>query len=135
MTLQFWFLGRIHIRRRGLLDVIGSYEVGAMEESLKSVISFFLRAKHWQTFVLMCGSYFAGQMAIAVSLPEGPLENHAVRVGLLSEALMSPFIVCFMGWLWSIGSFLSSVSAPSLRLDTKFFRFSVVFSALHLLTA
>jgi hypothetical protein len=101
---------------------------------LKEIIGFFLRAKHWQVFVLMWGAYFLGTIALVGLVPEGPVEN-PLKVGLFSEAVMLPFIVCFMGWLWSMGSFLFSISEPSLKLNIHYFRFAIIFPTLYLLTA
>jgi hypothetical protein len=101
---------------------------------LQGITSFFLRAKHWQVFVLTWGAYLVGTMALVVSVPEGPIEN-PLRVGLVTEVVMLPFIVCFMGWLWSMGSFLFSISEPSLKLSIHYFRFAIVFPTLYLLTA
>ena len=58
-----------------------------------------------------------------------------MRAGLYLGAVLLPFVVCFMGWLWSLGSFLSSIAEPSLRLNLHFFRFAILFSSLYLLTA
>jgi hypothetical protein len=100
---------------------------------LKGITSFFLRAKHWQVFVLMWGTYFVGTMALVGSVPEGPVEN-PLKVGLLSEAVMLPFILCSMGWLWSMGLFLFSIAEPSLKLNIHYFRFAIIFPTLYLLT-
>jgi len=101
---------------------------------LEGITSFFLRAKHWQVFALVWGAYFIAQMAIVASLPEGPIEK-PLKVGLLLEAVMLPSVACLMGWLWSMGSFLFSISEPSLKLNIHVFRFAVIFPTLYLLTA
>lgn len=96
--------------------------------------NFFLRAKHWQIFVLVWGTNLAGQVALMASLSEGPIK-HPLRAGLFAEAVMAPFLFCFLGWLWSMGSFLFSISDPSLRLNLGFFRFAIIFPALYLFSA
>lgn len=103
--------------------------------NLKGIASLFLRAKHWQIFVLVWGTYFVGQMVIVGSLPATTetLEN-PLKVGLFSEAVMSPCIVCLMGWLWSMGSFLFSIAKPTLQLNIHVFRFAILYSTLYLLT-
>lgn len=102
---------------------------------MKGITNFFLRAKHWQIFILVFGTYFVGQMAIVNSLlATGPLEN-PLRVGLFSEAVMAPFVVCMMGWLWSTGSFLTLIVKSTLKLDIRFFRFALIYATLYLLTA
>ena len=99
---------------------------------MKGITGFFLRAKHWQIFVLMWGAYFIGTMALVGSVPEGPVEN-PLKVGLFTEAAMLPFIACSMGWLWSMGFFLFSISEGSLKLNINYFRFAVIFPTLYLL--
>ena len=101
---------------------------------MKEIISFFLRAKHWQVFFLMWGAYFVGTIVLVGSVPEGPVEN-PLKVGLFAEVVMLPFIVVLMGWLWPMGSFLFSISEPSLKLNIHYFRFAIVFPTLYLLTA
>lgn len=95
---------------------------------------FFLLARPWQIFVLVWGTYFAGITILVSSVPEGRVEN-PVRVGLLSEVILLPFILCSMGWLWATGSFLFSIAQPSLRLNIHVFRFAIIFPTFYLLTA
>jgi hypothetical protein len=99
---------------------------------VKGTTGFFLSAKHWQVFVLTWGAYFVGTMVLVGSVPEGPVEN-PLKVGLFSEVVMLPFVACSMGWLWSMGRFLFSISEPSLKLNIHFFRFAIIFPTLYLL--
>jgi hypothetical protein len=103
---------------------------------LKGITSFFLRAKHWQVFVLVWGTYFAGQIAIVSLLPEtsGPSTN-SLKVGILSETIMLPCILSLMAWLWSMGSYLFLIAKPTLKRNIHFFRFAIIFPTLYLLTA
>ena len=88
---------------------------------MKKVTSFFLRAKHWQIFLLVWGAYFVAGVGI--------VEDHP-RIPVFSVAAMVLFLFSFGGWLWSMGSFLSSIAAPALRLNTHFFRFAIVFAGI-----
>jgi hypothetical protein len=101
---------------------------------VQAVKRFFLRATHWQIFLLVWGTYFIGTLILVSSVPEGRVEN-PLRVGLFSEAILSPFVLCSMGWLWAIGAFLFSIAEPSLRLNIHFFRFAIIFPTVCLLTA
>jgi hypothetical protein len=61
-------------------------------------MSYFLRARHWQIFVLLGSKYFAGQMLIERLLPNRwtvPVAN-GLKVGLLTDAVMLPFLLCFV---------------------------------------
>ena len=99
---------------------------------MKAMTGFFLRAKHWQIFVLMWGAYLIGTMALVGSVPEGRIEN-PLKVGLFAEAVMLPFIVCSMGWLWSMGFFLFSISEVALKLNIHYFRIAIIFPTLYIL--
>lgn len=98
------------------------------------IVKFFLRARHWQIFLLIWGTYIAGQIVITGFFPGGPVE-HPWRAGFLSEAVMAPAVMFLMGWIWSMGWFLFSISEWSLNLNIHVFRFAVVFSAIFLLGA
>jgi hypothetical protein len=101
---------------------------------LGAIGGFFLRAKHWQIFVLVWGAYFVAVAAMIASIPEGPVTK-PVRVAFFAEAVISPFLAFFMGWLWSMGSFLSSIAEPSLKLNIHVFRFALIFPTVYLFTA
>jgi hypothetical protein len=100
---------------------------------VNGVTRFFLRAKHWQAFILIWGTYYLGQVAVVASLPTGHADP--VKTALFTEAVILPFVVFLLGWLWSLGSFLSSISKPSLRLNVHLFRFAIGFVLLYFLAA
>jgi hypothetical protein len=100
------------------------------------VADFFLRAKHWQIFALTWGIYGAGQVTLTALAPPGALSlTNNLRFILLFEVLIFPFVLCFMGWFWSMGSFLYSLVKPGLRLNLSLFRAAVAYTTLYLLTA
>ncbi len=90
---------------------------------MKTIERFFLRAKHWQVFVLVWGAYFIA----GVGVVENP-----TRIPPLSIAAMLLFILSFAVWLWSIGSFLFSIAEPAPRLNIDFFRFATIFAGVYL---
>ena len=81
------------------------------------IASFFLRAKHWQIFLLLFGLMFVGQIAMfsaiatAVQSPE-----QFPQIGTFLGSVFVLFMVCFLGWFWSMGTFLSSIVQPSLKV-------------------
>jgi hypothetical protein len=93
---------------------------------------FFVRAKHWQLFLLFVATLVVmevvafGSFSAAEKSPEA-----ATTAMLLIAALTGLCMLCFLLWLWSVGSFLSSVVQPTLRLRTRFFLFSVVYSSVY----
>ena len=40
-------------------------------------------------------------------------------------------VICFLLWLWSMGSFLSAIVPTLLKLRMAFFRFAVIYPALY----
>ena len=94
--------------------------------------NFFLRARHWPIFVLLWGAYFAGQILIIRLLPTKwtvPTGN-AVRVGLLTDAVMFPLLLCSVLWLWSLGLFLFPIAKDKVKLNIRLFKFDVIFFTL-----
>jgi hypothetical protein len=103
---------------------------------MDSVADFFLRAKHWQMFALTWGIYGVAQVTLSALAPSGALSlTNNLRFILLFEALIFPFVIFFMGWFWSMGSFLYSLVKPDLRPNISFFRAAVAYTTLYLLTA
>ena len=90
---------------------------------MKKLTSFFLRAKHWQVFLLVWGAYFIAGVGIVENSP---------RIPPFSAAAMLLFVLSFAGWLWSTGSFLFSIAEPTRRLNLRFFRFAIIFASVYL---
>jgi hypothetical protein len=102
---------------------------------MDAIARFFLRAKHWQIFLLLVGIGFIGDVALVVSsisvTAQSP-ENFG-KLSLPFGLVTVLFMCCFLGWFWSMGSFLSSIVRPALRLNTRFFRFALVYPGLYIL--
>ncbi|MFZ3217475.1 MAG: hypothetical protein WA192_15555 [Candidatus Acidiferrales bacterium] len=96
----------------------------------------FVRAKHWQIFLLFVVIFVAAEFPIvgdftsAVKSQEG-----AAEVLLLTEVLMAAAAWCFLLWLWSLGSFLNTVTPPELRLRNKALLLSVLYSAFYVVVS
>lgn len=98
------------------------------------VTSFFLRAKHWQIFLLLFGMSVLGDVAVvSTSLTTTQSSQDLWNPGfLLFAALTLLFMFGFLGWLWSMGSFLDSIVHPELRLETKIFRVALIYPMCYL---
>jgi hypothetical protein len=105
-------------------------------QGVNRVAGTLLRAKSWQIFLLLGGTYLLGSFGI-VSLEstngQGPSALVSMRTLLLAEAFMAPCVLSTASWLWSMGSFLNSGLKPELRVRSGFFRFALVFATLYLL--
>ena len=98
-----------------------------------AITSFFLRAKHWQIFAPLFGLYTT-RMAIGMaSFPTVPSSPDALGLaGFLFGTVMVAAMLCILIWFWSLGSFLSSIVRPVLRLNSAFFRFAVIYPCLYM---
>jgi hypothetical protein len=92
---------------------------------MKSVACFLLRAKHWQIFLLVFGVYCAGQIVAMNSMLAAG--STTAGVGIPFGILMTLFGLLFLGWFWSMGSFLGSIVRGSLRPKFRFFRFALIY--------
>jgi hypothetical protein len=93
---------------------------------------FFLRAKHWQMFILMTGPFVLG---IAIEFNSDwhtmpPPEGFGTS-DLKSALLWLFFMFFYLAWLWAAGTFLNSIVQPTLRMKIGFFRFSLIYPALY----
>ena len=61
----------------------------------------------------------------------GDCEQPAKNASLFGSGIVS-VVLFFAGWLWSIGTFLSSIAEPALRLNIHFFRFAIIFAGAYL---
>jgi hypothetical protein len=91
---------------------------------------YFLRAKHWQIFLLF-GIFFVGTMVSMVPASVTPTHNFG-GVGLLFVVVNGLGYLCFMAWWWSLGSFLCSLVLPALRLNLRFFRFTIIYPLIYM---
>ena len=99
---------------------------------MNALASFFLRAKHWQIFVLLVGVGFVGDLVLLTYFPAAGSEGSFGRFELLNGILTAIFLVLFFGWFWAMGSFLSSIVIPKLRLNTELFLVSLIYPPLYI---
>jgi len=98
-----------------------------------TVATFFLRAKHWQIFLLLFGiGCVGGTAAMLLDLVTVRSPEEFLKISLPFGFVMVLFMFCLLAWLWSMGSFLSSVVHPALRLRMGFFRFALAYPAIYL---
>jgi hypothetical protein len=98
-----------------------------------TIVKFFLRAKHWQIFLLLFGvGYGGGFAAMLFSLTAAGSPEELLKVSLPFAFVMVLFMFCLIAWLWSMGSFLRSIVLPALRLKMGFFRFALIYPTLYI---
>jgi hypothetical protein len=95
------------------------------------ITNFFLRAKHWQLFLLFFGMMLLAQVAMFNSMQSVPAQEFGK--GLLPFWVVTLlFALCFNGWFWAAGSFLNTIVEVGLRRRVGFFRFALVYPILYI---
>ena len=104
---------------------------------MSAISRFFLRAKHWQIFLLLfVFSFVAELLLIGPALSaQGSPQRELWRFWLSTTVMIVPFMFAFLAWFWSMGSFLNSIAPPRLRMNTAFFQFAVVYPGLYVFVA
>lgn len=102
------------------------------------MMNYFLKAKHWQLFLLMFGLPFflQGMMMRQVisSIPVGGDLSPYIDMGLnFLLALLLFSIVLFWGWLWSVGVGIQAFIPSELRLNVKQFKVFLIIPFIHIL--
>jgi hypothetical protein len=89
----------------------------------------FLRAKHWQVFLIVFGICFVGQVVIVTGAHSAEELGRAslARLGLVVALTMLGFVF----WFWSTGTFLCSLVRPNLRPRTGFFRAAIIYPVVY----
>jgi hypothetical protein len=92
--------------------------------------TLFVRAKHWQIFLLFVAIFAIGELLIlgyatsAARSPEGFAEAFVAL-----EIVTAVSALCYLLWLWSMGSFLNSLAQPALRLRIGVFSLTLILSS------
>ena len=98
---------------------------------MTALFSFFLRAKHWQLFLLLFLVPTILEIATAAYLPE-TLRSLNDLGGLVYLGLWFIATACIFVWLWAMGSFLNSIQKLGVRMNLSFFRVALVFVPVYL---
>lgn len=99
-----------------------------------AVVKFFLRAKHWQIFLLLFGvGCVGGNAAMFLPLATTRSPEELLKISLPFVFVMVLFMLCLVAWLWSMGSFLNSIQQPTPKLRLGFFRFALLYPTVYIL--
>jgi hypothetical protein len=106
---------------------------------LSAIKRFFLRAKPWHLFCLLFVLPSAAELVIsmnfyaAVDMGMDETQFDSGRLTLYLGLTVFFSTLCFVTWLWSMGSFLSSIVPPELKMDGRFFIFALIYQPLFVL--
>src|ERR1700686_2777966 len=90
------------------------------------IASFFLRARHWQIFLLLVGVGIVSSIWLVVAAATITPENFR-RITSLLAGFTCINMLFLLAWFWAMGSFLNSIVEPALRLGIGFFRFAFIY--------
>ncbi|MBX2829277.1 MAG: hypothetical protein KTR22_14015 [Flavobacteriaceae bacterium] len=102
------------------------------------MINTFLKAKHWQLFIIMIGIPLVFQFVFMGSIIFTTFDDTANFEDVLSPMTYFPFImiifmVVFFGWFWSMGIGLQKFIPEDLRLNTGKFKFFLIFPFIYII--
>lgn len=100
---------------------------------MKAIANFFLRAKNWQIFLLLLVIPTIAEFTALGAIPTRIRSWHDFGPGALSFiGVMVLYLLCFLAWFGSMGLFFDSLVKPEFRMQTQFFRFSLVYPAVYM---
>ena len=99
---------------------------------MKAIANFFLRAKHWQIFLLLYAPPTVAEFS-AVDVISATLWSwyNFGPGGFFFLGVMVLYLLCFLAWFGSMGLFFRSIVKPELRMETQFFRFALVYPVVY----
>src|ERR1700751_4953012 len=93
--------------------------------------NLFVRAKHWQLFILFVAVFVIGQLPMLGYVASGPQSpEDSAEAFVVLEIVTAVSALCYLLWLWSMGSFLNSLAQPVLRLRIGGFSLTVIFTSI-----
>lgn len=96
--------------------------------------NLFVRAKHWQLFLLFVAVFVVGELPMLGYVASGPKSpEDSAEAFVVVEIVTAVSALCYLLWLWSMGSFLNSLIPPTLRPRIHFFSFTVIFTSIYVL--
>jgi hypothetical protein len=102
----------------------------ALGGSLKA--NYFLRAKHWQIFLLLFALPTILEVAAIGVIPTRIRSWHDFgRGGLFLLGVMVLYFLCFLAWFGSMGFFFRSIVKPEFRMGTQLFRFALIYPVVY----
>jgi hypothetical protein len=103
-----------------------------MERFMRTIATYFLRAKHWQLFLAFtCTWLFGPVIGIAAQISVSS-KSGAVTDNLIGGGVWAFGMLCFMGWLWAMGMFCNSLNDPVTGGRTRFFQVALIYPLLYM---
>jgi hypothetical protein len=91
----------------------------------------FLRAKHWQLFLLLAGVVVGCQIALVSTFPtSNSPEDFAKALRTVGAATLA-LVFLMASWFWGLGSFLNALVPLSGRPPIRVFRLALIYPAAY----
>ena len=104
------------------------------QQHMTALSSFFLRAKHWQLFLLLFVVPMVLETTAAAYVPETIRSwKDLIPGGFVYLGLGFIATLCVFVWLWAMSSFLNSIQEPDVKLNLSFFRVALIYVPVYLL--
>lgn len=112
----------------------GFSEPSNLQEGVRTLSGFFLRAKSWQLFCLLFILPLVTEMLVSVPIPSGAQSVADLgRSGLVLLLVFELYMACFMAWFWAIGTFSGDAAKAELKMDRTFFRLAIGYPPVYTL--
>ena len=103
-----------------------------MLATMNGLADLFLRAKHWQLFLLLFVFPILVELAATGYMPTTLRSWRDLGPGgLVCLGLMWIAMLCLIAWLWAMGSFLNSLQKPGLTLKLPLFRVALLYPPVY----
>lgn len=101
------------------------------------MVNRFLKAKHWQLFLLIIGLPMIAQIVFLSSIfinigAEQPNIGSAIPFFVLFPILMITMVGILFGWYWSVGAGLQRIIPDELKMRVSMFRFFLIFPVIYI---
>ncbi len=99
----------------------------------------FLKAKHWQLFLLIFGLPFVLNIILVINIISGLTIGCEPDFVNITDYLKYILIIAFIsatfqyGWFWSVGIGLQKAVPNELKMQTGFFKVSVIFPYVYMI--
>jgi len=99
---------------------------------VKAIAKVFLRAKHWQLFLLFFVAPTIAEFSAVGVIPTRIQSWHDFGAsGFFYLGVVGVLFLCFLVWFGSMGFFLRSIVKPELRMGTRFLIFALVYPVVY----
>ena len=90
----------------------------------------FLKAKHWQIFLLMVGIPFGLQL---IMMPITVMNHNPTLMFTIMPIVIILYVVVFFGWFWAIGTGLHHKLPETVKMNIKQFKIFLTIPIIYIL--